>query len=322
LDCTLHDCNSAFEDDKYYDSATCQDVSYLTFDVPSAANYLTVQLQNNDFNGNKDCGYDDIDCCGGSYSSCASGTGVCEQVIELSTCPSTYIPAPECETDYDCAYLTQDCTEGVCSYGSCVTVYTGSHYECRPAVGDCDEPEYCSGYDSFCPEDKKRGYDYECRSKVSDCDFAETCNGYSDDCPEDTWESEGIECRPAHSSCDVPEFCTGYSGECPEDNRSDYAYTFKCGLTQFLCGVKRDELSTNNGGSFFLGSCGIGTARDFVDLAYPECLGECLYSKCPNNKGLSNWAEAHCDSNGGWVCDKKQDVGSSTLLPYCFPNFN
>jgi hypothetical protein len=320
MDCTLNDCNSACENDKDYDSATCHDVSYLTFDVPSEANYLTIQLQNNDFNGNKDCGYDGVDCCGGSYSSCPSGvSGVCEQVIDLSTCPSTHIPAPECETDYDCNFLLQDCAKGICSYGTCVSMYTGSHYECRPSVGDCDEPEYCTGYDSFCPEDKKRGYDYECRYKVSDCDFAETCNGISDDCPEDSWEWEGVECRPAASACDVPEYCTGYSGECPDDNRHDYAYTFKCSTTQFLCGVKRDELSTNSGGSYFFGNCGIGTARDFVYLPYPDCLSDCLKDKCPNNRGLSNWSEAHCDPySGGWVCDYKQDVGASTVLPYCF----
>jgi len=323
MDCTLYDCNSALEDDKFFNWGTCNDVSFLIFDVPSDANYVTVQVYNYDFNGNKNCGYDDIYCCGGSLSSCSTGdSGVCEQVIDLSTCPPTKIPDPECETDYDCSHLNNDCSEGYCSYGTCMTVYTGSQYSCRPAVGECDEPEYCTGYDSFCPEDKKKGYDYECRHKVSDCDYAETCDGYSNDCPEDTWEWEGVECCPANDMCDEPEYCIGYSGECPEDTRHDYAYTFKCSTTQYLCGVKRDELSTSNGGSYFIGSCGIGTANNFVDLPYPDCLSQCLNAKCPNNKGLSNWSEAHCDPySGNWICDNKQDVGSSTSLPYCFPNF-
>jgi len=318
--CVLTSCNSAFEDDKIWDSNMCQDVSFLEYEVPTSANYITIQVHNNDFNGNKNCGNGDIDCCCNSWSSCYTAeSGVCEVVVDLSTCPSTDYPAPECETDYDCAHLDQECAVGYCSYGTCVPVYSGSHFMCRPSVGDCDAPEYCNGYDGFCPEDVKYSYDTECRPKVSECDHAEACDGYSNECPTDVWEGEGVECREATSICDVPEYCTGYSGECPEDVRHDHGYTFKCSTTQFLCGIKREELSTNSGGSYFIGNCGIGTALEFVDLSYPDCLNECLNEKCPNKRGLSNWSEAHCDSySGNWVCDNKYEMGQADV-PYCFP---
>jgi hypothetical protein len=320
--CNLNDCNAFFDDDKDYESEMCSTVSQLTYDVPFGANYLTVQIQDNDFNGEKDCGSDGSDCCCGSYTSCGSATsGVCEVVIDLNACRPTETPAPECYLDEDC-YITNDaeCTERICSYGSCVSVISGPGRVCRPVDADkpCDVEERCDGYNTACPEDKK-DYGTVCREAKSACDFEETCDGNSDYCPPDTWYNYEQECRPAQDYCDVAEYCTGDSGECPEDVRYDHAYTFKCSTTQFLCGISRDELSTNSGGSYFSGSCGIGTARDFVDLPYPACLDDDLKSKCPNNRGLSNWSESHCDPNtGNWVCDNKQDVGASTVLPYRF----
>jgi len=322
--CELNDCNSLFEADKDYDANTCSYVSQLAFNVPFDANYLTVQIQDFDLNGEKDCGYDGSDCCYGSYSTCGSAnTGVCEAVIDINACRPTEIPPPECYTDDDC-YIENDalCTERVCSYGKCESIISGISRVCRPANPDkpCDVEERCDGYSTACPEDQKADYYTVCREAKSPCDYPETCDGWTDDCPPDTWHNEEFECREAQDYCDVPEYCTGNSGECPADVRYDYAYTFKCSTTQFLCGISRDELSVNNGGSYFSGSCGIGTARDFVDLPYPACLDNDLKDKCPNNRGLSNWSESHCDPyTGNWVCDKKQDVDGSFALPYKFP---
>jgi len=322
--CVLHDCNSLFEDDKNYESNMCNDVSTLLFEVPSNATSVRVQVQENNFNGDKDCDADG-DCCCGSYTSCLYAiSGVCEIVVSLDDCISDY-PEPDCDSDDDCSHLSQQCSTGVCQDGTCIEVNIPAHTLCRPAGGDCDEPEFCTGYDNFCPEDVKKSEGHICRYKVdyTECDFEEECDGWSNDCPEDTWEVAGVECRPVADKCDVAEYCTGDSPYCPEDFGNDHAYTFKCSTTQFLCGVKRSELSQNAGGSYFIGTgsanCGIGTATNFVDLDYPACLDQCLNSKCPNNRGLSNWSQAHCDPNtGNWVCDDKGDVISSTKLPHCF----
>jgi len=319
--CTLTSCNSQFEDDKLWDLDMCQDVSFLTYEVPSSANYITVQIHENCFNGNVNC-KEDSDCCGESFSTCPYSTsGVCQNVVDLSTCNSD-TPAPECESDSDCSHLDHDCSAGRCVQGSCTEAISGESIICRPASGDCDEEERCDGYNNFCPEDNKKGETEICREKASSCDFEETCDGWSNECPEDIWEAAGVECRPVADKCDVAEYCTGDSSHCPDDFGHDFGYTYKCALTQFLCGVQKTELSSNKGGSYFIGSgsnvCGIGTAGSFVDLDYPECLSECINANCPNNRGLSNWSESHCDpATGLWVCDKKFDVSPETKLPYC-----
>jgi hypothetical protein len=301
----------------------CNDVSTLLFEVPSDATSVRVQVHENCFMGDKDCGYGE--CCGESYTSCDYATsGVCEIDVSLADCISDY-PEPDCVYDEDCSHLSQECSKGVCQEGTCIEENLSAHTPCRPAEGDCDEPEYCTGYDNFCPEDVKKPEGYICRYKAdyTECDFEEKCDGFLNHCPEDTWEVEGVECRPVADKCDVAEYCTGDSPYCPEDFGNDNAYTFKCSTTQYLCGVKRCELSQNSGGSYYIGTgtanCGIGTANNFVELDYPACLYECLQSKCPNNRGLSNWSQSHCDPNtGNWVCDDKRDVGYATQLPHCF----
>jgi len=303
----------------------CNDVSTVLFEVPYSADSVTVQVHDNCFHGYKDCSYDGS-CCGGSYTSCMYSTsGVCEMEVKLADCISD-IPEPDCYTDNDCTAISADCSIGVCRDGSCVQDYLPQGTVCHPSGGDCDVAEVCNGYDSFCPEDQKKEEGTVCRAKAdnSPCDFEETCDGWSNNCPEeDLWEAAGVVCRPVADKCDIAEYCTGISPYCPPDAGNDYGYTFKCSTTQFLCGVKRSEISQNAGGSYFIGSgtanCGIGTAANFVDLDYPACLDQCLNAKCPNNRGLSNWSKAHCDPNtGNWVCDDKQDVGSGTKLPHCF----
>jgi len=322
--CELNDCNSLFDEDKDFDTNACSYVSKLSYNLPAEAAYLTVQIADIDFNGNKDCGYYGEDCCYDTYTSCTSASsGVCEVVIDINACRPTIIPPPECETTEDC-YLEDDapCSERVCSYGECVSVTSGNHKVCREANPDapCDVEERCDGFNTACPEDEKADYYTVCREAKSACDYEETCDGVHDECPPDTWHNEEFLCREAQDGCDVPEYCTGASGDCPPDTGYDYAYTFKCSTTQYLCGISRDDLSLGNGGGYFSGSCGIGTANNFIDLPYPECLDDDLHAKCPNNRGLSNWSESNCDPyTGNWECYKKAEVSGGTSLPYKFP---
>jgi hypothetical protein len=298
----------------------------LLFEVPSDAISVRVQVHENLFIGDKDCASND--CCGESYTACGTATsGVCEIDVSLADCISDQ-PEPFCYSDDDCSHLSQECSTGLCQDGICIEVNFPSYTPCRPADGDCDKPEYCTGYHNFCPADVKQPEGHICRYKAdfSECDFEEKCDGLSNHCPEDKWEVKGVVCRPAASSCDVAEYCTGDSPNCPANAGNNNGYTFKCSTTQYLCGIKRSQLTQNGGGSFFVGTgsavCGIGTANNFVELDYPACLDQCIHHTCPNSRGLSNWSQSHCDSiTGNWVCDDKQEVGSRTQLPHCF-DFN
>src|SRR5439155_268176 len=56
-----------------------------------------------------------------------------------------------------------------------------------------------------------------CRPAAGDCDAAESCSGSSASCPPDRWKPAGIQCRAAAGPCDEAELCTGQSRECPAD---------------------------------------------------------------------------------------------------------
>jgi hypothetical protein len=297
----------------------CNDASILQYEVPKSARYVTIQVHDNFFSGDKDCGYNDEDCCSGGYSPCGI-SGVCEVTIDLNDCPTKEVP--DCYTDEDCSYFNTACSYGQCDYGKCVNSFKEDFVQCRPAYGLCDAPEYCTGDKPDCPADNKLPKGSVCREATHACDYPEVCSGYSEECPPDSFKEEGEICREAIGECDITEVCTGDSPYCPPDQRSDYAYTFKCSTTQYLCGIDRSELVIDSN-AYKVGdgesSCGIGTANTFVDLPYPDCLYKCLYAKCPNNRGLSNWSESHCDPyTGKWKCDYKHDVGYGTTLPYCF----
>jgi hypothetical protein len=198
---------------------------------------------------------------------------------------------------------------------------------CRLSNGICDSSEYCTGTTKECPPDEKQPSSYMCRAAVTGsdgttCDSAEYCTGYSDDCPDDQFLSSGVLCRgTGMDQCDVAEYCDGICPQCPPDLHNDYAYTYKCGETIYLCAVGVDQLTKVEDG-YSYGSeysvCDIGSARDIIQLPWPLCVGKCIDEICPNGLGLINLSEGHClPSNGKWACDLKIDVDYSTALPHC-----
>src|SRR5439155_12847232 len=118
---------------------------------------------------------------------------------------------------------------------------------CRPAPGDCDLEETCTGTSSVCPADAFKPSSSVCRPSAGECDPAENCTGSSASCPEDAKYpastpctddanpcsrdecdgtndacqhppgNAGAVCRPAAGPCDVDETCTGTSTTCPAD---------------------------------------------------------------------------------------------------------
>lgn len=129
-------------------------------------------------------------------------------------------------------------------------------------------------------------------------------------------------CRPKVDACDVLERCDGVHPTCPPDLRRDYAYSFKCGTDQFLCGAKKEELVLLNEGTNArgLGGCNMGSNLGTIyELPWPHCVDDCIEKTCPNGRGLSNYVLAKCQpETGDWVCTSKVDVGDVyvTQCPY------
>lgn len=199
----------------------------------------------------------------------------------------------------------------------------GSETVCRPSAGVCDVAETCDGVSDGCGLDVKRGSETVCRPAVmgtdgTTCDIAEVCDGVEDTCPLDRFKGLGDVCRPSADPCDVADVCSGTSSACPSNLRNDYATTFKCANTCYLCGVEPTEIAKNKGGASMLGECTFGKCDEYVVLPWPECENQCVNRLCPNNRGLSNIAHYKCNEDtGSWSCMDKTDVGSSTPMPVC-----
>jgi hypothetical protein len=104
--------------------------------------------------------------------------------------------------------------------GSCCTAacqFAPSDTVCRPAAGECDQAETCTGSSATCPADQFKPSGTVCRPAAGECDQAETCTGSSATCPADQFKPSGTVCRPAAGECDQAETCTGSSATCPAD---------------------------------------------------------------------------------------------------------
>ena len=115
-----------------------------------------------------------------------------------------------CDDGYPCTVDT--CADSVCEYA-----FAPDTTECRPAEGECDVAEYCTGASADCPADEFAPDTTECRGLAGDCDAAEYCTGTSVDCPADEFATETSECRGMAGDCDIAEYCTGGSVDCPPD---------------------------------------------------------------------------------------------------------
>jgi cysteine-rich repeat protein len=103
----------------------------------------------------------------------------------------------------------EDCDGGDCCTVDC-TFATG---ECRPAAGNCDIAESCTGDSSECPADAKSTA--VCRAAAGVCDIAESCDGVGNNCPADA-KSTAV-CNPSTGPCDPLEACDGVGNNCPAD---------------------------------------------------------------------------------------------------------
>jgi cysteine-rich repeat protein len=83
---------------------------------------------------------------------------------------------------------------------------------CRPAAGDCDVAENCTGTSAHCPADQFLPSSTVCRTTAGPCDVAETCDGVSSACPVNGFATSGTPCTDDGDPCTV-DSCDG-SGTC------------------------------------------------------------------------------------------------------------
>lgn len=104
------------------------------------------------------------------------------------------------------------CDRGdICVAGDCSPNLVSGGEVCRPAQGDCDLPESCTGSDPACPPNAFVPAGTVCRESTDLCDPAELCTGNTVTCPADvviTTCAAGDGCCP--TGCD-----SGTDPDCP-----------------------------------------------------------------------------------------------------------
>lgn len=98
--------------------------------------------------------------------------------------------------------------------GHCTANLEPSTTVCRPAVGECDKPEYCSGASADCPSNAFVVEGKPCGDPENgECDRPDSCDGLGH-CLTNL-EPPTTLCRFAATACDVPEYCSGTDRKCP-----------------------------------------------------------------------------------------------------------
>jgi len=291
-------------------------------------------------------------------------TDACEDRSGVALCVYTPVNA-ECEDEIPCttnacvpdrggcvvtAYDNALCSDGIgCTNDLCTDTgceSTPSNSNCNDNIGctddTCDPQDPAADASTGCvitPQDSKCNDGFTCTvdtcspnavgaDSSSGCLFSPDNNKCddTDECTTDT-------CEPAVDGSDTSSGCTNVEFCCPY---GDYAYSYKCGLTQFICAAPDSNVYMNFLLSVFpdnvydLEECTVGTGQSMVDkktgetfeavepLDYPACASDFLSGveadgKCGNRRGISNWAAAKCVSTPDtapdqWQCCGKEDV--------------
>jgi len=308
----------------------CEGVTQFYVAVPTGTSSVTINTHDGKTFGDADMNTAQCGGSGNQGGSCVdAGTGVtahCLVDVALSTCGTPQPPGsctPPTGAVDDCTAASTTCAPkyydlGVCQCKDDYPAASGTVCGLADTANCLAAPE-CDG-NGAC-ETKYASAGTVCLPASGLCDIDDVCTGTSSGCTPLFADANTV-CRPAENACDIEDRCTGDSAECPCDVTRELGYTFKCSTTQFVCGPVPSEIPKGNGKSYFFGGCGIGTANEWVELPYPECLTETLHAECPavdgKSHGLSNYALGTCvaqaDGSATWTCDEttgKFDVGDS-----------
>jgi len=159
-----------------------------------------------------------------------------------------------------------DGTDSCDGANNCVDGFAAGTTICRPAAGQCDVAESCTGSSGACPTDGFAAATTACVGTSSGgvCDGTDSCNG-SGVCV-DGFAAATTICRPAAGQCDVAESCTGSANTCPADVNPacdtqiaptatsclDYTSGTAADLNELLYGLKGGEINSVSPGVLFL----------------------------------------------------------------------
>ena len=348
--CTASECDGSISGNK------CDQVTTMNVIVPQSSSQVIFQIHDGRIHGDISCSGGD--CCGGSGTSCVGATsGVCNTVIDVSSCPNNGGIRGgfnrECFTDDDCneLYSTGTCGQYTCEQneGLCVEfakpvgtvcrlasgvcditeVCDGESTDCptdsvkdsaavcRVSAGVCDETEMCDGSSKYCPPDSVKDTSVVCRDAAGLCDLEEKCDGFSVSCPHDALRTNGTICRVSADACDVNEVCDGVTVDCPSDVRRDVGHSFKCGRNCYVCAIQPKYILSSTK-TTSISTCNLGACASVEYLPWPSCMGQCVNQICPNAKALSNAEFFSCvPSTGMWRCNKKVETNGNTTYPVC-----
>jgi hypothetical protein len=217
------------------------------------------------------CNSAGVFCSGSMPYNCSVASNGCLIRTNLTVCSQNYacinqtgcIQTKDCTSNDNCTYLNGTCGKGFCNTTSwkCQANYNSTDDICRPAQGDCDSAERCSGSGLNCLGDSFVPVGTVCRASKGSCDLQEACLGNSASCPTDSFIPTGTLCRASQKDCDAADYCLG-SASCIDNNKSDGAdcsngkcHNGKC-VSEINCGNNIKEL---------------GEACDGIDVGIENC---------------------------------------------------
>jgi len=137
------------------------------------------------------------------YNCTDTDEDICLERINLTKCVTGWqcingtgcVEIPQCNVDSDCNNLDNTCSYGICnSTGRCEISYNSTSDLCRPAVGECDLEEKCTGDSAACPTNVLNTSTTICRPAVGECDITENCSGSNAACPTNVFQPDGTAC--------------------------------------------------------------------------------------------------------------------------------
>src|SRR5437867_3061103 len=196
--------------------------------------------------------------CGGNGSTCGCGNGIVD-------------PGEQCDGG--------PCCSATCTFLPATTV-------CRPAAGDCDVAETCTGASAACPADTSKAAGTPCADDGNPCTL-DLCDGARTTCQHPAGNA-GAVCRPAASLCDLAEDCDGASAACPPDGFAPSS--FQCRAAAGVCDGA--EFCPGNGPT-----CTADSVRP-AGTACPDDGNACTLDQC-DGTGVTR---QHPPASAGTVC--------------------